>query len=76
MHFVAMEHMLLHSDWQVCVFYSPRSCFFLKVNILLHELCTNLCFMEGRVRRFLAIGWHIGARAAGCKMVCLHHLEF
>ena len=32
--------------------------------------------MEGYISRFLVIEWHIGAREAGCKMVCLYYLEF
>jgi len=35
-----------------------------------------LYFMDGYVRRFIGTEWHIGARAAGCKVVRLHHLEF
>jgi hypothetical protein len=35
-----------------------------------------LYFMGGFLRRFLGIWWHIGAPAAGCKMVRLHRLEF
>ena len=63
MHFVSMKRILLHSDWQVCVFYSLRSCFFLKVNTLLHECRTNSIFC-GRICKKIFRYW-VAYRGAG-----------